>query len=211
MREARLTPKQLLLRALESTLNAALLLDPYTVQRLGGLAGKVVAVELRGVNLTLFLALQADRIEVRGEHAGAVHARLSGTPLAFARLGINGDRSALHSGEVQISGDTDLGQQLQDILAAMDIDWEEHLSRFTGDVIAHQVGNAARASQRWAQQSGAALLQDAGEYLKYERELLPDRAQVETFMQQVDVVRDNVERLEARVQRLQLKSKGEAR
>ena len=54
------------------------------------------------------------------------------------------------------------------------------------------------------------MLQDAGEYLKYERELLPDRAQVETFMQQVDVVRDDVERLEARVQRLQLKSKGEA-
>ena len=206
-----MNPKQLLLNAFESALNAALRLDPYTVQRLGDLAGKVVAVELRGVNLTLFLALQADRIEVRGEHAGAVDARLSGTPLAFARLGINGDRSALHSGEVQISGDTDLGQQLQDILAAMDIDWEEHLSRFTGDVIAHQVGNAARASQRWAQQSSAALLQDAGEYLQYERELLPDRPQVETFMRQVDVLRDDVERLEARVQRLQQQNKGNAR
>ncbi len=206
-----MTPKQLLLSAFQSTLNAALRLDSYTVQRLRGLAGKVVAVELRGVNLTLFLALQADRIEVRGEHAGAADAHLSGTPLAFARLGLSGDRAALHTGEVQISGDTELGQQLQDILAAMDIDWEEHLSRFTGDVVAHQVGNAARASQRWAQQSSAALLQDAGEYLKYERELLPDRAQVETFMQQVDVLRDDVERLEARVQRLQQRqSKGEA-
>lgn len=198
-----MTPKQLLLSTFQSAINAALRLDPYTVQRLGGLAGKVVAVELRGVNLTLFLALQTDRIEVRGEHAGAVDARLSGTPLAFARLGLSGDRAALHTGEVQISGDTELGQQLRDILAAMDVDWEEHLSRFTGDVIAHQAGNTARASQRWAQQSSAALLQDAGEYLKYERELLPDRAQVETFMQHVDVLRDDVERLEARVQRLQ--------
>jgi ubiquinone biosynthesis protein UbiJ len=198
-----MTTKQLLLGAFESALNAALHLDPYTVRRLGSLAGKVVAVELHGVNLTLFLALQTDRIEVRGEHAGAADARLSGTPLAFARLGLSGDRAALHSGDVQISGDTDLGQKLRDILAAMDIDWEEHLSRFTGDVVAHQAGNAARASQRWAQQSSAALLQDAGEYLKYERELLPDRAQVETFIQQVDVLRDDVERLEARVQRLQ--------
>jgi ubiquinone biosynthesis accessory factor UbiJ len=198
-----MNPKQLLLGAIQSALNAALRLDPYTVQRLGSLAGKVVALELRGVNLTLFLALQTDRIEVRGEHAGAVDARLSGTPLAFARLSLSGDRAALHTGDVQISGDTELGQQLQDILAALDIDWEEHLSSFTGDVVAHQVGNAARASQRWAQQSSAALLQDAGEYLKYERELLPDRAQVETFMQQVDVLRDDVERLEARVQRLQ--------
>jgi ubiquinone biosynthesis protein UbiJ len=198
-----MNPKQLLLSAFETALNAGLRLDPYTVQRLGGLAGKVVAVELHGVNLTLFLSLQADRIEVRGEHAGAADARLIGTPLAFARLGLSGDRAALHTGEVQISGDTDLGQQLRDILAAMDIDWEEHLSKFTGDVVAHQAGNVARASQRWAQQSSAALLQDAGEYLKYERELLPDRAQVETFMQQVDVLRDDVERLEARVQRLQ--------
>ena len=206
-----MNPKQLLLSAFESALNAALRLDPYTVQRLGNLAGKVVAMELRGINLTLFLALHIDRIEVRGEHAGEADARLSGTPLAFARLGLSGDRSALHTGDVQISGDTELGQQLRDILASMDIDWEEHLSRFTGDVIAHQVGNAARSSKRWAQESSAALLQDTGEYLKYERELLPDRVQVETFMQQVDVLRDDVERLEARVQRLQFQEKkGEA-
>ena len=206
-----MNPKQLLLSAFQSALNAALRLDPYPVQRLGGLAGKVVAMELRGINLTLFLALHIDRIEVHGEYAGEVHARLSGTPLAFARLGLSGDRSALHTGDVQISGDTELGQQLRDILASMDIDWEEHLSRFTGDVIAHQVGNAARTSKRWVQQSSAALLQDAGEYLQYERELLPDRVQVETFMQQVDVLRDDVERLEARVQRLQFQEKkGEA-
>lgn len=198
-----MTPKQLLLGAFESALNAGLRLDPYTMQRLGGLAGKVMAVELRGINLTLFLALHTDRIEVLGEYAGAADARLSGTPLAFARLGLSGDRSTLHTGDVQISGDTDLGQKLRDILAAMDIDWEEHLSRFTGDIVAHQAGNAVRASQRWAQQSSAALLQDAGEYLKYERELLADRAQVETFLRQVDVLRDDVERLEARVQRLQ--------
>lgn len=198
-----MTPKQFLLGTVESALNAALRLDPYTVQRLNGLAGKVVAVELRGVNLTLYLALHAGRIEVRDTHAGAADAHLSGTPLSFARLGLSGDRSALHTGDIQISGDTELGQQLRDILAAMDIDWEEHLSRFTGDVIAHQAGNAARAAQRWAQQSSSALLQDTGEYLQYERELLPDRAQVETFMQQVDVLRDDVERLEARVRRLQ--------
>lgn len=198
-----MTPKQFLLGTVESALNAGLRLDPYTVQRLDGLAGKVVAVELRGVNLTLFLALHAGRIEVRDTHAGAADAHLSGTPLAFARLGLSGDRSALHTGDIQISGDTELGQQLRDILAAMDIDWEEHLSRFTGDVIAHQAGNAARAAQRWAQQSSAALLQDTGEYLQYERELLPDRTQVETFMRQVDVLRDDVERLEARVRRLQ--------
>lgn len=207
-----MTPKQLLLGGFESALNAGLRLDPFTVQRLGSLAGKVVVVELRGINLTLFLALHTDRIEVLGEHAGAVDARLSGTPLAFARLGLSGDRSTLHTGDVQISGDTDLGQKLHDILAAMDIDWEEYLSRFTGDIVAHQAGNAVRASQRWAQQSGAALLQDTGEYLKYERELLPDREQVEIFMREVDVLRDDVERLEARVQRLQQKqNKGEAR
>ena len=206
-----MTPKQLLLGAFESALNAALRLDPYTVQRLDGLAGKVVAVELRSINLTLFLTLCVGRIEVRDEHAGAADARLSGTPLAFARLGLSGDRSALHTGEVHISGDMELGQQLRDILAAMDIDWEEHLSRFTGDVIAHQAGNAARTSRQWAQQSSAALLQDTGEYLQYERELLPDRAQVETFMREVDVLRDDVERLEARVLRLQQrKNKGEA-
>lgn len=195
-------------KALSMALNGAVRLDPFTAQRLAALAGKVVALELNGINVTLFLLLTPNGIEVRREYSGEPDARLTGTPLAFARLGLTNDRDLLHKGEVCISGDTALGQQLRDIIAALDIDWEEHLSRFTGDIVAHQLGNAARGAAHWARGTADALTRDTGDYLRYEKELLPDRAQVDEFLRAVDTLRDDVERLEARVQRLQKFNKG---
>lgn len=193
----------LLEKGLEKALNGFVRLDPFTAQRLATLAGKVVALELNGVNVTLFLHLTANGIEVRRDATGEPDARLSGTPLAFARLSLTHDRAVLHSGDVQIIGDTALGQQLRDILAALDIDWEEHLSKFTGDIVAHHLGNAARGAAHWARGTADALTRDTSDYLRYEKELLPDRAQVDEFLRNVDTLRDDVERLEARVQRLQ--------
>lgn len=190
-------------QALGKALNGVVRLDPFTTQRVSALAGKVVALELSGVNLTLFLLLTANGIDVRRAYTGEPDARLTGTPLAFARLGLTNDRDLLHKGEVRISGDTALGQQLRDIVAALDIDWEERLSRFTGDVIAHQLGNAARGTARWARNTADALTRDSSDYLRYEKELLPDHVQVDDFLRAVDTLRDDVERLEARVRRLQ--------
>jgi ubiquinone biosynthesis protein UbiJ len=161
-------------------------------------------VELSGLGVTLFTRVEADRLRLLPEYEGAPDAHISGTPIAFAKLGVmQQSRGALFSGEVTIRGDVELGRRLRDLLEGMEIDWEEHLSRLTGDIVAHQVGNVARGVATWARQSADALARDAGDYLQYETQQLPGRAEVEEFMQRVDGLRNDVERLEARVQRLQ--------
>jgi ubiquinone biosynthesis protein UbiJ len=108
----------------------------------------------------------------------------------------------LFKGAVSIEGDIDLGQRFQDILRHMDIDWEERLSYLVGDVAAHKLGNVARSVFAWGRQTALSLQDNMGEYLKFESNSLPARFEIEQFQHDVDTLRDDVERLEARMQRL---------
>lgn len=190
--------------AIEVAVNQVLQLDEDTVARLAGLQGKVIAIEFSGLDVALYLVPESEKISVYGRFEGDADTVLRGTPVALMRMGLvkhAGD--VLFSGDVKISGDVELGQEFSEILDGLDIDWEEHLSHITGDMVAHKVGNFVRDIFSWGQQTTDTLGQDVAEYLQEESETLPNRDEVENLISQVDVMRTDVDRMEARVQRLQ--------
>ena len=193
----------LVLAGLEITLNRYLSLDPETLSRLAGMTGKLIAVELRGVGITLYMAPHSGGIQLLREFDGSADAVISGTPMALARVGIGEERSLLFAGEVEIRGDVTLGQRFESVLRELDIDWEEQLSHLVGDAAAHQVGNLVRDALQWGAKSVDTLGRDLTEYLQEESRQLPQRDEVNKFLAAVDVLRNDVERLDARVKRLQ--------
>ena len=194
----------LLLAAVEQALGRYLALDSEAGGRIAALYGKVLCIELRGFDIRLYLVPGPEGIQLLGQYEGEPDATLSGTPLALARLGLPGTDSAdeLFAGGVQISGDTELGQRFGALLKDIDIDWEEQLARVVGDLAAHQVGNVVRGGLRWGAQARESLGLDLKEYLQEELRLLPVRPEIESFLAEVDGLRDDVERLAARVERL---------
>jgi ubiquinone biosynthesis accessory factor UbiJ len=188
--------------ALESALNFYLGQDPDSARRAAGLRGKVIAINLTGTPLTLYFLPDADGVQVLSHFEGDVDTRLSGSPLGFARLALDSREDALFQGAVKIDGDTATGQEFQELLAAANWDWEEQLSHITGDVIAHQIGRLAAQLGQTFRDSRETLASDCGEYLQEEAQLLPTRSEVQYFLNDTDHLRDNVERLEARVKRL---------
>ena len=193
----------LVLAGLEITLNRYLSLDPETQSRLAGITGKLIAVELRGMGITLYMAPHSGGIQLLREYDGSADAVISGTPVALARVGIGEERGLLFAGEVEIRGDVTLGQRFESVLRELDIDWEEQLSRLVGDAAAHQIGNLVRDALQWGAKSMDTLGSDLTEYLQEESRQLPQRDEVNKFLAAVDVLRNDVERLEARVKRLQ--------
>jgi ubiquinone biosynthesis protein UbiJ len=191
------------LALLEGAINTALALDPETLARLGRLEGKVIAVELEGAGVTLFLLPDGRGFRLMGHYEGEPDTRLRGTPLALLRLNGGKPGEGLFSGAVKIEGDVELGQRVQRILGGLDIDWEEHLSRLTGDVVAHQIGNAVRGLLRWSEQAAASLGRGFADHVQEERRDLPPRWEVEEFLAGVDELRSAVDRLEARLRRLE--------
>jgi ubiquinone biosynthesis protein UbiJ len=199
---------------LEVALNQALALalnqyphqDEAGPQRLRAVDGKVVAIDLQGLETSFYLLFNGDSICVQSNLQGQADTRIAGTPLSFIRMGLEGkqqQQQGLFSGDVTITGDAELGRQVHALLDELDIDWEEHLSHLFGDVLAHQIGNQARAFGSWARQALETLTQDGSEYLREEARLLVSRHELEPFLAAVDVCRNDMARLEKRFERLQ--------
>ena len=195
-----------LLNSLEAAINRYLRLVPDCNARRATLSGRCIGIELRGLDLQLFLfpGQQGIRLRDHLEEDAAPDTVLHGTPLGMARLGLGDDTGkTLFSGDVTITGDVETGQAFKGVLDAMDIDWEEQLSVFTGDIVAHQLANGARRVGTVLRHGRRTLEQDIGEYLQEELRVLPARIETENFSRDVTRLGMDTDRLAARVRRLQ--------
>lgn len=193
---------RLLAATLEQAIDRYLALDPEAAAGLAEIEGRVVAIEVAGLGLRLYLRPEGGRIRVASEREGEPDTLIRGTPLGLARLTLGPSGSLVDSG-VEIHGDTEAGEALRRVLRSVQFDWEEELSRLTGDAIAHQVGMAVRRLRATLQQTGATLQDDLSEYLREEAALLPSRIEVENLFADIDRTRMDVDRLEARIRRLE--------
>ena len=189
---------------LEQLLNRAIRLDPETPSRLAPMHGRVIELQLVGTGLSLFMIPEPQGIQLFSAFDGEPDCTLRGTPFDLARMrGSRKSADQLFSGAVEIEGDTHLAHRFGEFLAGLDIDWEEQLSKLTGDLIAHEVGSFARGLLDWGNRQSRTFEQNLQEYLQEELRLLPSRAEVEPFLADIDRLRDDTERLEARIKRLQ--------
>jgi ubiquinone biosynthesis protein UbiJ len=104
--------------------------------------------------------------------------------------------------DVRVTGDTALASALTGVLSAMHWDVEEDLSRVIGDVAAHRVAQAGSSFLAWQGRTATNLAQSLAEYWTEERPVIAGSEAVREFVQAVDVLRDDTERLEKRVERL---------
>ena len=194
-----MTLSTLLTAGLETALNRYLRLDPDALTCIKTLSGKVIAVEPRGLRLILYFLPGPDGIQLTDVYTGPPDVLIRGAPLALFRQARPGGRTV--SGDIEIEGDAQLGKAFQELLAGIDIDWEEHLSRLVGDAAAHQIGKTVGGLRSWGRTAIDTLLQNAGEYLQHEVRDLPPRGAMEAFLDAVDTLRADTDRLEARIRR----------
>ena len=188
--------------SLEVILNRYLRLDSESLARLEVLNGKIFVLEISDLNLVLHLLPSGSELRISAETPGEPDVTIRATVPTLLRLA-RGDRVSGH--HLEIEGDTELAGDLRDVLSGIDIDWEEQLSGVVGDVIAHRLGNLARGVLGWSHQARETLLRDASEYLQQESRDLPCPEAVEGFLDGVDRLRNDVDRLEARIGRLRLR------
>lgn len=190
--------------------NHYLSLDPFALGQIELLQDSVIAFDIVGLDLSLYLKPEPGRLRILSEYAGEPNCRIKGTPISMARMGDLEQRTGqLFSREVEIVGDTELAQRLGTILVAMDIDWEEQLSNYTGDIIAHQTGNLLRQLVNWKSHAIDTAAQNFKEYMQEEIRLLPAQTEIDFFLSGVDDLRDHIERLQARLTRLKNRLRSE--
>ena len=80
-----------------------------------------------------------------------------------------------------------------------------------GDIAAHRIARFGRGLLEWGRAATDSLATNVVEFLQEEGRDLPTRVETEEFLAGVDRLRDDVERLEARLAGLERRSKSAGR
>jgi len=105
--------------------------------------------------------------------------------------------------DVRIEGDAEFAQTLARLAREVRWDVEEDLSRVLGDIPAHQMMRFARAFAAWGREAGQRLAQTTTAYLIDEDPTLARKAAIEGFSREVMVLRDDMARLDKRLELLE--------
>ena len=180
-------------RALNHVLRSA----PLAMQRLARHAGRTAAFHVGPVTL-------AFTVQTTGEVAAAVagaardlEVRVS--PFLLPRLAAH-EEAAFR--EIEMQGDMELAQDVSFLARNLTWDAEEDLSRVVGDIAAHRIVSTARSFIGWSADAGVRIAQGAAEYWTEESPLIATRVKVDTFVGGVSELRDAIERLEKRIEKL---------
>lgn len=191
----------LLLKPLEIALNHALRFDMENHEKLQHFANRSIRIDITNLNIAVIARFTDDRIllEAAEEHVADLMIKAD----SFALLKLVQQPDSLFSNQIQIRGDVQFAKQLQDWQQHFDFDWEQQLARVTGDTLAYPLAQSLRRGFDWLNYNRSEFEQSLAEYLREESQYLPDKSQTERFMQNVDMLRADTERLEARIKRLQ--------
>ena len=184
---------------LEILINTALRHDPASRQRLETFNG-ILAVELTCPQLTFYIQTHDHHITVMAYCESDISTTLKGSPLAL--LGLLKQPSNLKNSGVSVSGDTLLLSQWQNLIQQLDIDWEDAISHYLGDIMGPLASSGLHKSTQWAQQQWNDKQRLVSEYLVEELKLIPSRSELEYFYQHVDQLALDSERMIAKANAL---------
>lgn len=193
---------------LEQAMNQALALDSSAQSKLAHLTGKNLLIAIERPEFQLQLMFTEVGVVIMNpqsenpEDGTAYDTRIQGKSFELLQLlAADNPATALFKSNIQIDGDQHFAQAVMGLFANLDIDWEYQLSRITGDLLAHQLGQSFRSSKRWLGDSHQSMMKNLEEFIHHELQTLPHRSEVDYYCQQVSHLRLQADRLEARLNR----------
>lgn len=140
--------------ALETAINHVLQLDMDSPTRVKKLEGRLLQVDLEGLNITLFFTFKHGVVRVRLESDGTPDTIISGTPVALFSMAEPEEADwGLPDSKVQINGDASLARDLERIFSKLEPDWKGPLTGMLGDVAGHQVAQGIRQGVETARET----------------------------------------------------------
>lgn len=200
-----------LIGAVEIAINRLVQEHPEAAERLASLQGRSLQLDIRKANIGMRLLALNGRVEVTLPPLPATQenrpdARIEAGVGDLMRMAAGqSDAVSMISSDLRIEGNTDVAQQFQQLLQEAPLDWEAQLAKIVGDVPAFEIGQIGKRLFGLTQHAAKSFLSDGSEYLRDESRDLAWPHEVAAFRKDVETLRDDVARFEARV--FQLKAR----
>ena len=166
------------------------------------LESKSFAISTGNANLDLCFVVHDGQLKLHDGELDQPDAGIHGSPLNLAKLAGDDPEAVIRDGHVKIRGDADVANDFRALLQIVRPDWEEELSRVTGDAIAFEAGRAVKSFAEWAARARHSIGRGAAEYLTEESRDLAAPAELEVFCSDVDQLASAVDRCEAKLKLL---------
>ncbi|MFC5694121.1 SCP2 domain-containing protein [Pseudomonas sp. GCM10022186] len=202
---------QALLAGIELGLNRVLSLDSTALPRMAALEGSVIEVDCQSPALKLFLLPGGDGLKLAAHWSAPADCRLSAPAGSLLKLATTREKTAvLHGPEVALDGDSAVLLELAAVLQDLELDWEYELSRWLGPVGTQLLAGHLKSRTGWAGQGLDSLRQNLADYLAEESRTLVGRREADARFAELDRLKLALDRLEARAERLNQRTKSNA-
>ncbi len=191
----------LLAQALETAVNQVLKLEGDIETLMQPLVGRSLSVEVTDWRFKLLLVGKPQGFHVYVNAENQADVMLSGDLFALLSLVKSDQPQAILSGQkVSVSGDTSVLQAFSLFAKQLNLDWQQALSNIIGDIPAHLLSQPLKRALQYLQQNHQSHYQDLRDYLQQECRLLPCREEVEDFFEDIQQLRQDIDRLALKVE-----------
>ncbi|MEP4890212.1 MAG: SCP2 sterol-binding domain-containing protein [Aliiglaciecola sp.] len=200
---------QLVSSGIEGIINQLLKLDASSASLLKKLAGKQLSVDIHELPWTLKFSFsdQVDVLVVMPDEALQSDCHLALSLSTLQKLKDTSQITRLiQNGELVLEGDVAIAQQFSQLITELDIDWEELLSKYTGDVLAHNTFRFGKKLIHNVKSQANRLAVTLADAAIEEKRIAAPPILVVDFCDQVDELRSATDRLDAKISRLESQS-----
>jgi ubiquinone biosynthesis accessory factor UbiJ len=194
-----MNPLETLLQPIARVLNRNIRESTRASELCERLDGKLIAIRVRDTGLSGYFEIDRTGLLLSTTNEEEPDVIITGSLVALAFMA---GEDSIRDGSLDLTGDAATAQAFQQLLEHARPDIEEELSAVIGDTAAHGLGEFARAVGRWARETRSIMGDNIREYLQEESRDVPSRYEVDQFSRRVNQLRDDVDRLAARISRL---------
>ncbi len=187
---------------IETSLNTLINDNPDLVRRLSRLKGQVIQVHIKELDKTLTFVF-SQQIDVLANYEGEPDCYLSLHLSVLPELKEQANITKLiKQDKLVLEGDIQLAQKFSQLMDDCKPDVEEWLSRVTGDVVAHTLVQGVKGMGSFVGEQAAKHQNHLAQVLTEEWKIAPPPLEVAHFCDQVDDVKSQAARVEARLNAL---------
>jgi ubiquinone biosynthesis protein UbiJ len=188
-------------RLLDRAVARAMADSPRAAALMASLQGRRLAIQVSGTPWTT--VVESTGRSLKAYRALDADAKIVGAPLSLLALAGADSQAVIQRGDVRIEGDTEIAQQFRELGLLLRPDLESGMARVLGRSGAHIAMRGMRAALDWTRAAAWTSVRNVAEYLAHESRDLVSRPEAEHFLRGVERLREQLDRIDARLQHME--------
>lgn len=186
-------------------------LDPSVSKKLSRLEQKTVILTFKLMPVSLKYKVIFENLSVKVKPDNDLHPESDSlsivlSPGSLIRAKLTGFEDSVRYKDIEMTGDLNIAMELQSIVNNLDFDHklvlQENIAHYTSDSFAWQFMNIVDKILERVNIKHSELKEQITDYLQTEKNILISKSEIEEFYLNVDKLRDDMSRLEARIDML---------